>query len=367
MIFRTRVAALASAVGIVAMAATTMSAPAVADSKSRPTLSWEDRETGSDEQFRGLAAVSRKEAWVSGTEGTVLRTTDRGQTWTDVSPGVVDGFDTSVLQFRDIEAWRHGRAVIMAIGDTPDAMRILRTDDGGETWTTTLVNTAPAGFFNCLDFWNARRGLLVGDPVDGTFVIHRTTDGGRTWTQLDAAGMPAALAGEYNFAASGDCLVTAGGKHAYFGTGGADARVFATHDRGDTWTVADSGLRAGPTSGVNALDFRSPRHGVAVGGDFDAAARTDGTDAAARSRNAGATWNVADSALGGYRSGVEFIKRGHGVVAVGITGSDVSWNGGRTWTTFDTGSFDTIDCSKNNGCWASGADGHVAVLKLTRH
>ena len=40
-------------------------------------------------------------------------------------------------------------------------------------------------------------------------------------------------------------------------------------------------------------------------------------------------------------------------------------DGGRTWTTFDTGSFDTVDCvPSRNGpvCWASGESGRLALL-----
>jgi len=50
------------------------------------------------------------------------------------------------------------------------------------------------------------------------------------------------------------------------------------------------------------------------------------------------------------------------VLAVGLSGSDFSKNGGRTWTRFDDGSLDTVDCANPNACWASGANGRVAYL-----
>jgi hypothetical protein len=50
-------------------------------------------------------------------------------------------------------------------------------------------------------------------------------------------------------------------------------------------------------------------------------------------------------------------------VAVGPTGSDITRDGGRTWTRFDTGSFDAVACAPRRGCWASGEQGRVAVLR----
>ena len=298
---------------------------------------------------------------MSGTTGTVLRTVDGGQTWDDVSPGTVDGFDTSTLQFRDIEAWDEQHAVILSIGNGADS-RIYRTDDGGQSWHTAFVNEEAAAFYDCLDFWDADNGLALSDPVDEKFRLQRTEDGGRTWSQVDPGGMPAALSGEFAFAASGTCLVTVGEKDAWIATGGADpARVLHSRDRGQTWTAAATPLRTGPTAGVYSLAFRNIRHGVAVGGAFDAPA--DGSDAAAWSQDGGASWTAATDPIGGYRSGSAWLPRsGHGVLAVGPTGSDVSWDGGQTWSTFETGSLDSVECTRDGSCWGSGEAGRVAGL-----
>jgi hypothetical protein len=52
-------------------------------------------------------------------------------------------------------------------------------------------------------------------------------------------------------------------------------------------------------------------------------------------------------------------------LAVGPTGSDVSFDRGRTWTEFDGGSFDTVDCA-GAACWAAGEQGRVARLVRSR-
>ncbi|MFD0819097.1 oxidoreductase, partial [Micromonospora zhanjiangensis] len=122
--------------------------------------------------------------------------------------------------------------------------------------------------------------------MDGIFRILSTADGGRSWSVLPSTGMPAALAGEFAFAASGTCLVTAdhGPDRAWFATGGgASTRVFRTDDRGRTWKVTSTPIPSGPAAGIFSLAFRDQRHGVAVGGDYENP--TAAPDGAATSRD----------------------------------------------------------------------------------
>lgn len=335
-----------------------LTAPAQAHPALRPPH-WELKDTGTaDVRFRGLAAVSRDAAWLAGTEGTVLRTTDGGVSWRNVSPP-----GAGELQFRDIEAFDTRRAVVLAIGEG-EASRVLRTEDGGATWTESFRNTDPKAFYDCLTFFDRQHGLAMSDPVDGRFRILSTRDGGRSWTVLPSAGMPPALEGEAGFAASGQCLVSSGPRDVWLATGGAArARVLHSSDRGLTWTAADTPIPAGdPARGVFALAFRDRAHGIAVGGDY----RPDHTSprAAARTGDGGRGWTPAAQPPPAYRSGVTWLPHsGSTALAVGPTGTDLTTNGGRTWRTVDTGSYDTVDCAPDQACWAAGEQGRVARLE----
>jgi photosystem II stability/assembly factor-like uncharacterized protein len=350
------------ALSLVAITATTgFASPGFASpAGARPhDPSWVLTPTGVTARLRGLSAVSAKVAWASGSAGTVLRTVDGGRSWRSVGPpGVAD------LQFRDIEAFDARHAVALSIGEGEQS-RVYRTANGGYTWTETFRNDDPRAFYDCMAFFDKRHGLALSDPVDGKFRIAATNDGGRSWRVLPSDGMPAALPGEFAFAASGTCLVTAdrGDGPAWFATGGgATARVFRTGDRGRTWTVADTAVPSGPTAGIYSLAFRDARHGVAVGGDFTTP--TVAPDAAATSRNGGRTWVTATAEPGEYRSGSSWVPHtGRRVLAVGPTGSDVSDDGGRTWRRFDTGSFDSVECAPDGACWASGEAGRAAKLR----
>lgn len=336
------------------------------------TWTWRLKNSGTDARFRGLAAVSRKTAWVAGTKGTVLRTSDGGGSWRNISPpgAVAEG-----LELRDIEAFDARRAVVLAIGEGT-ASRVFRTADGGENWTESFRNPDPRAFYDCMTFFDTRHGLALSDPVDGKYRILSTGDGGRSWHVLPSEGMPAAQPGEAAFAASGQCLVSSGRRDVWIATGGAaKARILHSADRGLTWSAADAPIPAGdPARGVFALAFRDRTHesadgrtearvrGIAVGGDY----RPDQSSpkAAAVSDDAGAYWRLSAAPPPAYRSGVAWLPHSRrAVLAVGPSGMDMTMDGGRTWRAFDTGTYDTVDCAPDLGCWAAGEKGRVARLE----
>ena len=329
---------------------------------ARPGYAWHDTPTGTTAHFRGLSAVSATTAWVSGytpIDGVVLRTTNRGATWQDVSPPGSAG-----LQFRDIEAFDADHAVTMSIGANPTDFRFYATSNGGQTWSLTFVNTEPTAFYDCMTFFDKKRGLAVSDPPDGMhFRILATSDGGLSW-HISGLQMPAVLPGEFAFAASGQCLASDHGHRAWFGTGGsAQARVFRSDDRGVSWTVAPTPILSGPSAGIFALAFNGQQKGLAVGGDFTLP--TASPDNFARSRDGGTSWSLLPGAPPEYRSGATWVD-GHTAIAVGPSGSDFSQNSGTTWHRFDDGSLDTVDCANPTACWASVENGRVAYLVRTR-
>jgi photosystem II stability/assembly factor-like uncharacterized protein len=321
--------------------------------------SWLVRGSGTVASLRGLHVIDADVAWASGSGGTVLRTTDANESWTFCTvPGA------EAIDFRDIHAWDRDRALILSAGLPA---QIYRTDDGGATWLQTYNNETPGVFFNAVSFWDDQRGIAVGDPIDGRFLIIRTDDGGRTWSDLPLESRPRALAGEANFAASGTCMTVRGKDTVWFGTGGPAARVFRSTDGGSTWTVAETPIRSGrPSQGVFSLFFRNERDGIAVGGDY--LDELNPAQTAAVTRDGGKTWIAAETPPSGFRECVVAVSsaRPRVLIAVGPSGTDLSEDGGLTWRPFGEGLFHAVGFSADGTLGvAVGMDGLDGTWQFT--
>jgi photosystem II stability/assembly factor-like uncharacterized protein len=261
------------------------------------------------ENLRGLSVVSAQVIWASGAHGTYLRSVDGGATWTAAQ---VPGAET--LDFRDVEAFSAEVAYLLAAGPGEQS-RIYKTSDAGKTWALQFTNPGPKGFFDCMAFWDPTHGIAVGDPVEGQFELITTEDGGARWTPLPAVSGPRSLAAEGAFAASGSCLAVQGENDVWFVTGGNAARVFHSHNRGQTWSAADSPiLHDGASAGNFSIALGGEDLAVVAGGDYQHPDR-DGVKLA-YSEDGGMTWRASPLAPQSYFSAVA-LGRGHRVLAVG--------------------------------------------------
>lgn len=317
---------------------------------------WVAQESSTDVELRGLSVVSPRVVWASGQRGTVLHSVDAGAHWTrDTIPGA------GTLDLRAIAATSATTAHAISIADSS---RIYRTTDGGRTWSRRWSATRKGTFLDAIRFWDARHGIAMSDPVGGRFLLLTTDDGGDSWREIPAERIPPALDGEGAFAASGSCLAVWGSSHVWIASGGAaTARVYHSADRGRTWTVHDTPLRAGVASaGIFSVAFRDARHGVIAGGDYQKP-ELPGRNLAL-TNDGGATWTLVDSATSpaGYRSAVAFAPtaRGTTLVAVGLTGTDESRDGGATWTRVDSTAYNSVAFASDASGWAVGPKGRIA-------
>lgn len=311
---------------------------------------WQKQTTDTKASLRGLSAVNEKIIWASGTGGTFLRTVDGGRNWTI---GKVP--DADKLDFRDVEAFDANTAFLLSIGEG-ESSRIYKTTDGGATWRLQFKNTNPKAFFDAFAFWDKTHGIAMSDPVDGKYLLIKTEDG-ETWKVLENGKMANAKTGEAAFAASGTCILSQGKMNVFLASGGNDARVFRSANRGLSWLVSDTPMTKGTAgSGIFSIAMFDKKRGVIVGGNYEKPEEINNN--LAFTNDGGKTWTLGKG-LNGYRSGVTYVDR-NTIVAVGASGSDLSIDGGKTWTNLDRENYNAVQARGKKAIWAVGANGLVA-------
>ena len=319
-------------------------------------FTWQAQTSGVASRLRGVSAVSEHVAWASGEKGTVLRTADGGATWTKLTVP-----DAAALDFRDVDAVSDSTAYLLSIGKGT-ASRIFKTTDAGAHWQKQFTNEDPDAFYDAMTFWDARRGLAISDSVKGSFVILTTRDGGATWTRVPAGALPPALPNEGAFAGSGTNIAVAAGGRAWNGTGAAArSRVLRTADGGSTWAIAETPLDASESAGIFSVAFRNPREGMTVGGDYRQERSAE--NVAAFSSDGGVTWK-AIRGLGGFRSAVAPVPgTPRSWVAVGPTGADLSPDNGESWVPIQGEGYHAFAFApRGHSGWGVGEGGRIAKL-----
>ena len=301
-------------------------------------------ESHSTASLRGVDSVGVGTAWASGSNGTVLRTEDGGFLWqTCAMPKGAEKLD-----FRGVQGFDAKTAVVVSSGKGK-LSKIFRTVDGCASWTLVFENPDQQGFFDAIRRVTDHQMYVLGDPVDGKFVMFFSPDQGQRWFLADDPGRDAGK-DVGAFAASNSSLAVAGSQM-LFGAGAAPGQqqpmVYSSVPKCANSSDAQCALAwksvsvpmagGGPSAGVFSVALRTSMGlsgkpkitAVAVGGDYTKPTSAVGT--AAYSTDGGEHWIAAVSAPDGYRSAVQFAIEAQSWIAVGPGGTDVSKDDGKTW------------------------------------
>jgi photosystem II stability/assembly factor-like uncharacterized protein len=325
---------------------------------------WTPLKSNTTASLHGLSVVNANVVWASGTGGTFVRTTDGGETW---QAGAVLGGEK--LDFRGVYAVDARTAYLMSIGNGNQS-RIYKTTDMGKTWSLQYSEQNPKAFLDCMAFWNAMNGIVVGDAVDGRAELLTTSDGGAHWTPLRPESMPPAKDGEGS-PASGTCIATYSEKngrhethHAWFVTENA-SRVFHTTNAGKTWTASATPLVTGLNQGVFSIAVADGDRLAILGGDYDHPQTVKPNSA--YTEDGGVTWKESSHRPAGYRWCVAIVPGTPGptAFAVGPTGMDYSIDRGKNWDHMNEVDANTIAFADAHHGWAVGRNGLILTFEGT--
>jgi len=308
--------------------------------------------------FRGLSVVNDNIIWVSGSKGTIKSSIDGGLTWLNVSP---KGYEKS--DFRDIEAFGVNNAIVMSSG-APSY--ILKTTDGGASWKEVYKDERPEVFLDAMDFWDDKKGVIIGDPIDNIFVHLQTNDGGETWQIPDTMFLPFALDSEAVFAASGTGLRCFSKNEFALVTGGKHSRLLFSGQREISIPIKHGKQSEGAFSFafVNGKGINKNLICV-VGGDY----LNDSTEMnSAWYRSKSKLWYrqkfISDP--NGYRSCVEAVNKNY-LISCGTSGVDILYLKGvyKEWQNISKIGFHVVrKAKKGNAVFLAGSHGKIAMLKF---
>ncbi len=315
------------------------------------TASIQILQSGTRKSFRGLSVVNDQVLWVSGSAGTVGRSIDGGL---HVDWITVPGFEKK--DFRDIAAFDDQTAIIMGIAEPAV---ILKTTNAGKTWRTVFTDSTKGMFLDAMDFYDLKKGAVIGDPINGKFFLAITKDQGETWSTNDPLISKhdlTATEGEAFFASSGTNLVHQG-KELVFATGGKKSRLFFENN-----IVELPLLQGRESTGANSLAIDTKGNGLIIGGDFSKDSIRTGN--AVLFDKGGKNIRVPQTNPHGYKSCVIFLTKTL-LVACGTSGVDLSYDGGLNWVNISKESFHVVQkAAKGDAVFLAGGNGKLAKLVM---
>ncbi len=193
--------------------------------------SWNTLETNTTTPILKVNSFNGQTVVASGFNGIILRSTDRGENWIQITSGVT-GDLWGLQMINDTLGWACGTA-----------NSLIKTTDGGQTWQTSATPGYTSDYW-WIDFLDENYGFIAANGK-----VLRTTNAGNTWDIVQAGDNQALFSVDVidslHIAAAG-----------YGGTGYRGKTVYSS-DGGNTW------ITGGPTTydPINCIKYVNPDTG----------------------------------------------------------------------------------------------------------
>ena len=263
---------------------------------------------------------------------TLLQSADAGTTWRQSSIPVTAGFPVTAYVLDASHAW----SVTPGPGSTPlsgaptDELRLVvhRTSDGGRTWDGVTVFGNYAGTTPAIAFIDQRTGFLFASAVrhsSGTSSVLRTDDGGQSWTLVGTGRWLGSV-----FAVGGGPTLWSGAENE---AGPVSHPLLAvSRDGGRTWANSSlPGLEGQPGGGEAWLDGPPAFVGQSRGFLSISLVLADGSPVTRvfRTDDAGVSWHPAGTFRGEAFGGPAASDATH--VLLPLSTLTATADGGTSW------------------------------------
>ena len=226
---------------------------------------WTETYAREHARFLGVSFADDSRGWVVGSDE-ILRSDDGGLDWISVRAAVpIELFVLQAVQAvsRDVVVAVGGGAPILGSGDAPSL--ILRTEDGGATWTVPPCASGGGGDpsrsrLGSVCITPAGTGLAIGAAMNAQLAVH-TADYGASWIDVTLAVQGSPGGGFVSVACNEDELwVLTNGR-----TSTGELLVRYSPDGAGQWL--DVGVPADANAGLTSIG--APARGVAVAVGLD--------------------------------------------------------------------------------------------------
>lgn len=190
-------------------------------SSSSAQFFWTEHVSGVTVSLTSVSNINGMNAWICGNNGTVLRTTDGGYNWTNLSG---NGIPANV-SLVNIFGLNNSTAIVS--GFIGSNTFVFRTTNSGTSWQQVFTQTG--GFINSVWMTAATNGFMEGDPVGGRWSLWKTTDSGANW---DSSGLYLAQSGSES---GWNNSLWLNGTKIWFGTN--NSRIYYSSNSGTNWLV----------------------------------------------------------------------------------------------------------------------------------
>lgn len=298
--------------------------------------SWTRMPSPTQHDLRKLSFLDSLNGWVAGDSGTILKTTNGGETWIGQNSGIAESI-VDIFMLNERRGW----AVAPWYIDTTIYTYLLSTTNGGNTWQSQywLAEYLTTVYFS---------DSLVGWVGSGLGKIFKTTNGGSAWTETVIEPVLFSLFPKHNLKFFSPVFGFAmGGRIEFQGV------VWRTTNAGETWTAR--GIAPEPVNDLHFVDSLNIV-GVFADPDYLGAGLVTTTDG-------GGTWDYRYLGIWGDARALAVRTRAEMWSPLGFAATYMyTLDSGATWTSIytpdTTAIYDAVFTDERTG-YMVGAEGTI--------